>query len=880
MPERRSAEATATPWLETLANDDAERHIVVLASSRRLCRSLINQHNERMLARGHAGWATPPVFFWQDWLFRLIDELDDARSRRVLPPASVLACWEQSLSQHLPEGVSGVAGLARQAAASARLLAEWSISANEVSASARSVDERVFADSLKTYRRMLDKQNATDPTALAALAVERLADGEVPLPDRAVVLGFDRISPLAGKLLETLQQAGVDVLRPQPPEPEAGPVMHEYADEDAELRAAGAWARQQRLDRPEARVAIVVSELEQDTVRIGRLIREGYTPGWQLGGSDYEASVELSYGRRLADYPVIATALSVLEWVAAGLDSAAVSVLLRSPALGAAAESDKARLELRLRDFPNRNWTPAALADALTGRDVPIAVAGLLERIRDLSRQRGRLTGKRVASAWARDFDDLLSAVGWPGDAGLNSLEFQTVNRWRELLNEMAGLDAVLGELSLSQAVRRVHSMAMEVVYQPDNDRDSLPVIGPLEAAGLTFDALWIARCDAERWPSAGQPQPLVSRRLQVARQMPDATPADTLEYARRVLSRLASSAPEVRFSWSSADLDAVRLPSPLLLELGCRPDAAPADPHWFARARVGAGDLAVIENDVAPPLEPGEQLVGGVRAVQLQRSEPFSAFAVGRLGVRDIESFQTGMTPRLRGILTHSALERLYAEGLSRDELAAWSDTEREQKILAAVDRSLAAVERYADAVLRRLLSIERRRMARVLGAVIHGDLEREPFVIESLEQRLAYRHAGVVLDLRADRIDRLADNSLLILDYKTGQPRPLIRQTGEVADLQLPVYAAAVNASVGGLGFLFVGPKTVTWKQAGSSIDVKPMEADDWAVTLDIWRLSVERLIEAIVAGDTRVNLRGDAERSWQLNVLCRSAEEKRGG
>ena len=228
----------------------------------------------------------------------------------------------------------------------------------------------------------------------------------------------------------------------------------------------------------------------------------------------------------------------------------------------------------------------------------------------------------------------------------------------------------------------------------------------------------------------------------------------------------------------------------------------------------------------------------------------------------------------------SNSALEKLYFPGLEQSTLACWSPASRGERIRSAVDHSLLTAERHADAVLRRLIAIERHRMIGLLGNVIDADLARSAFTVEALEERLEYRHAGVRLAIRADRIDRLSDASLLIVDYKTGRPGPLIRKDGEPADLQLPIYASAVRHPVGGLGLMFARPRDISWRLIGPSVDVKPIDAEEWARTLNAWRASIAALIEGIVRGDVRVNLRGDAERSWQLNVLCRAAEQKRAG
>lgn len=141
MPEAAAGDGRETAWHDALAEENAGRQVVVLASSRRLCRTLLTEHNERMVARGSGAWSTPPIYFWQDWLARLFDETDPESRPRVLPPAAINACWEEAIRPFLPDNLAGAAGLAKQAASASRLLGEWNLGPAEVRKSARSADE-------------------------------------------------------------------------------------------------------------------------------------------------------------------------------------------------------------------------------------------------------------------------------------------------------------------------------------------------------------------------------------------------------------------------------------------------------------------------------------------------------------------------------------------------------------------------------------------------------------------------------------------------------------------------------------------------------------------------------------------------------------------
>jgi RecB family exonuclease len=106
---------------------------------------------------------------------------------------------------------------------------------------------------------------------------------------------------------------------------------------------------------------------------------------------------------------------------------------------------------------------------------------------------------------------------------------------------------------------------------------------------------------------------------------------------------------------------------------------------------------------------------------------------------------------------------------------IAGWS----EQEIAELIDRSSASVvvqvARKLGPLHRKLLDLERERLAGILTEFIKAERDRLPFAVDSVEKEIDFDMHGVKLQLRIDRIDRLADNSLLVLDYKWGQAKSL---------------------------------------------------------------------------------------------------------
>ena len=255
---------------------------------------------------------------------------------------------------------------------------------------------------------------------------------------------------------------------------------------------------------------------------------------------------------------------------------------------------------------------------------------------------------------------------------------------------------------------------------------------------------------------------------------------------------------------------------------------------------------------------------------MQRQASDPFSAFAYGRLRVNDFQLFQPGLSASIRGSVIHSTLNYLYADKPSQSDIHRWSDEKWLDRIETSAHRSLAKYARHADPALRRIIEMERQRIAQMLMRFGLEERRRNNFRVAMIEQELDYCNFGVRLSLRVDRVDRLDDDSLLIIDYKTGAEKALLNREGNLNDLQLMVYALAMAETVGGLALINLDSRKISFKRAG--------EADDWQACLSGWTRDTEATIKSFGRGDASVNMALSTEQARPLNVLSRFEELRR--
>jgi hypothetical protein len=154
-----------------------------------------------------------------------------------------------------------------------------------------------------------------------------------------------------------------------------------------------------------------------------------------------------------------------------------------------------------------------------------------------------------------------------------------------------------------------------------------------------------------------------------------------------------------------------------------------------------------------------------------------------------------------------------------------------------------------------------------------------KQPFEVQLTEQTRQLNLAGLTLDIRIDRIDRLNNGRLLLIDYKSGDTKAAKLNGDRPEEPQLLAYAAAIRDEVDGLFFAQLKPRNACLVGFARSQHIegqKPPANDlDWDEYLDDRISVVERLAEEFVAGKAAVDpIRAACE--WcQLPPLCRINE-----
>jgi len=333
--------------------------------------------------------------------------------------------------------------------------------------------------------------------------------------------------------------------------------------------------------------------------------------------------------------------------------------------------------------------------------------------------------------------------------------------------------------------------------------------------------------------------------------------------YRRVPLNRGEWSEEELRLALDGREYDAAVFAGPGLRRTGY---LAGVSEHFrraldmengrWRSAAFGPYDGKVRAPDLLDALQRDRGSTG--RAVSPTRFEtyarcPFEYFLTYALGIGEVEepSEELLLTPLERGALVHKLLRSLYEESLKGRPLGRLADGEvdalasRAGELLAALG---AAPAQQRPAVW----AVEGGEMLdQVRALLLHERAEHAGAAPEEFEFEFEHAPAALGGELafhgRIDRLDRLPDGGVQVVDYKTGRRAAFKKNSfAGGTQLQLPIYllcaAEALGAQAGSALYLHVpGPG-----------DVPEFSLDELAARRDDFRRILRLILDGIARGD----------------------------
>lgn len=842
----------------------------ILTPNRRLSAWLTQLYHQQKMDAGEQTWSSPDILPFNTWLTRLWDEYS-YRTFEPLPllltPAQETYLWEMIVRQSDEQGeLLRVSETADTAKSGYDLLNQWQLTTDHPLFSTTD-DSISFAAWSSQFSSMCKNNNWLSNSMLLTTITELVEAGKIELSNEIILYGFTEIAP-------AMRNLRVNIYESNPSDMRAHHV--EIESHEDEWVSAARWAKQLALAEPQAKIGIVIPDLELSRSRVKQLFGEVF---------EIPDQFNMTAGLPLAQYPVIKAALCMLDLYKMDIPQQVFSYLLATPFLG---DSEKeyvrrANLDSRIRQDNMDTIRLKEIADTESHLFYLLDKSPrLLKRLQQWLTATVACSEKHTYSDWAEIFSQLLHALGWPGQRSLNTDEYQVVDKWFNLLAELSRLDQIAAPVGYHAALASLNKLIGKQSFQPMSPDANVQVMGILEAASLPFDHLWVTGLNDTSWPPQPHPNPFIPLRLQREFNMPHATSQRELEYCTNITAQFVHCTGSTIFSYAKTVDDLEVAASPLIKHFPLCDHLHMADYKPYNESQTGSIELEKWQDNTAPALSGDETVSGGVSVIKDQALCPFKSFATWRLHARELEEPLPGLRKKDRGTITHEILEAIWGILQNQQHLLSLSKLELETLVKQAVITALTQ-SRHTKQQRPEFLKLETSRLEKLMMAWLEHEKTRPPFAVFKQEANTPVTLGNLQLNSRIDRIDKLANGEHLVIDYKTSQALNVNNWFDErPEEPQLPIYALQ-DPNVTGIAFARLYTNKCGFdgiSQRDIDIEgIKPIEKKrnakpDWESQIIFWRDSLTNIANEFHAGDAHVSPKnGDETCQWcSLHPFCR--------
>lgn len=845
----------------------------VVTGNQRAARTIRHASDLRNRRQGLASWQPANVLAWDAWTAKLWQYLviNGHASQLLMNSAQELKLWRQILeADNELQSLRSKDSLATLASDAWDKLGDYNGHA-KVRRFTFSSDTRAFQRWASVFQRRCRNDNLLAQADLQETLRAFLQTGHLqPEFSRIVLVGFDSMAPAQTRLIEALRSTGCRVDEVQLAVPVQETFLAHADDEQQELFSAAQWVRSYVEDHPNARVAVIVPALDKQRAEIDRVFREVLAPESQnIAASAYSLPYEFSLGVPLAETSMIAVAMNLLQWSMKPLPVDQVSHLLLSPYFSSSPQEQGARaefdaFELRkkqmLRPDISLDWISTVL-DRSNRRQKLGRLPAVVREMRLTAATRLEGSDQRAHSEWVTRIRELLHVARWGASNKESSIEFQVRRKWEAALDELTTLDFDGARVNFISAFESLQQIVRRTMFAPESREAPVQVMGPLETAGSTFDAVWFLQAGNLAWPAAISSNPLLSWQLKKELGLPGVDFVVDNQFAGKMAKRISQSAGTVIFSYAVQSSEGHQRPSPALE--GLHLPETPVQKLIVTEPYCPTTALEAIEDSETIPSPPDRVLHGGAGILQLQAACGFRAFAEQRLWSTELETANPGLNEKEAGTLVHRVLEYFWEEVKTQSALKLMTSFERVALLDHCITRALKNFTQISETPWdTAYIATQHDRLRKLLTAWLDLELQRPAFEVKLSEKSFDDVHIGPLrLSVRMDRVDRI-DGGELLIDYKTGLASPS-DWLGERPDApQLPLYAVLSDPEqLRGVAFGLVRAGEnldLTGYSAGNGILRHPakLRTSSLEAQVEEWHRILSNLAEQFYSGDARVS------------------------
>lgn len=838
-----------------------EEGVVVTATSRQ-AHELRYSWNHKQILAGELGFVSPQIFDFDGWLVSIYEELDrlgvEGANWSLLHGAALNLAFQICTPDE--EFIKHVGAVVE----AWRMYVEWNL--NRVKPDLKITENgRVFLHWVEAFQEFCEERQLRTIPELPGYITNSVTT-QTWIPEKILLFAVREKSPRRQELLTQLRQFGCDVYDIQPEHRFDGEVVKiGFESLGREISTVTGWAREQLSTLPmNSRIGIVCPHIGELAQQIKRSFEATF---WDCHSID--SIVHIGSGTPLRETRLCQDVTQFLDWTIHPLSYAEVIQLGRSPFLP----------ELEIPEVFTSQFHDRFDLRYYLGKQNKELQAKLLS----LTLLRGNR--KRSINEWVDQLVRVLKVLGWENHNDVTVIQ-QARAEVLQVFSEVIKLSPLVGQISWSFMVSLVRVSLLQHTMKSESRFTPIQVVSREQSVGMQFDVLWVLGNAETQWPPPMQPNAMIPLPVQREAQVHRVTYPNLLDWAKILTLLWSHSAPRVIFSYvdeEQEDFQSEVAVSQLLATVSERalstliavPVSVSHDHPW-ARHLKDEDYIKEYLSDSGTKISKNAVRFS-TSILRNQTQCPFRAWGIHRIGIKDQQNPYRFPDAIERGNILHALIQQLLEIAKNQEGISKLS-----KKVIAeGISKVLA--ERLKE-LPKQFIQLETERLKKVVHQWIEFESSRSPFEVFEVEQKREIELGGVTMGYKIDRIDKLEDGSVLVIDLKTGSVNRGHWYLPRLGDTQMPLYATAVSDCKGLTYLLFKRGEPNRFMGFGElaepikGIDgVSKMFQKSWKQVKKEWKTELENLIKSYLAGDANVDpVRPDVCNYCHLMSFCRQFED----
>jgi len=697
-----------------------------------------------------------------------------------------------------------------------------------------------FAYWISTYQQLKDDRGLIDTNDLPKLLI-----GSEKTLNSTIIYGFKTLTPQQQALFDSLNYQQISAIRSDQSE------CVYFENTKDEIYAAANWAKQQPRDLS---VVIVCPQLNELQHQISSIFNQTFN---NLLTETGDKSYNISLGLPLLKYPLVQDLMAVLK-LNKQIQSNQIELdtfihVVRCVYIAHYQQEQSARHLLI-------NHALSLSKEVFTLQEIHNSLQQCPKLFAIIDTIKQESGGYKNLDNCLSRFQSILTQWGFATNKQLNSTEYQLFHKFLTTSLSLNRLSLHGKKIDIDSAINLLQDICNHVIFQPQSSNANIQILGSLEAEGLYFDKAWVMGMNDGFIPAKLNSPRFIPHDIAVNHQIPHSSFELITTDANNTLNNLSSLANNVIFSYAQTLDEQEQLPSPLL---EFRKNTIKA-PNFNNKAQ-----STISLNDSITTQFNQQKVSSGVSLLKDQMACAFKGF-VHRLNTTTFDKPHIGFDKKEQGNIVHNALQYIYEQLNSKEQLCSLSNHELARLVEQKV---YAALKRYPNSNFKK---IEQQRIVHLILKFIELDKTRENFSVLETEKSITAELSGLMFTTRLDRLDQMDNGDKIVFDYKTGTTSISNWCSQAIREPQLPIYSITNHTQ--GAAFIELDASKISIKGISKDKDSLPKQSTrkttcgEWDEQLGIWSETLNQAAQNFQSGQAQVLPNKTACEYCELDLLCR--------